>query len=214
MRRTVERGVDTAYMVIEEYMLHGREAAGRHRGRRRAQGSDATGHGQQGESSYTAAWNALAPLAAPLIQILRQLVGGAAASGAGIATDWLNQLMSGQQRSGSNPVVAVQVSSRVQTEVTVNLQPGADSQNLKADPLVHTERRDAPPLVSIALESRAGQVRVRLTVPNDQPAGTYIGALHDVTGAKRGELRVEIAAVPWRTTPATAKKKANGRGIR
>ena len=214
MRRTVERGVDTAYKVIDEYMLHGRQAAGRHHGRRGAQGSDATGDGQQAWNNYSAAWKALTPLAAPLIQILRQLAGGAAASGAGIASDWLNQLMPGQQRNGSNTVVAVQVSSRAQTEVTVDLQPGADSQNLKADPLVHTERRDAPPLVSIALESRAGQIRVRVTVPNDQPAGTYVGALHDVTGVKRGELRVAIAAAPWRAAQATAKKKANGSGVR
>ena len=211
MRRTVERGVDTAYMVIEEYMRHGRQAAGRQHEQRAADWGATKLNGHQ-NASIAAGWKALAPLAAPLMQVLRQLTGGAAASGASIATDWINQLVSGQASNAAQPAIAVQVSAQAQTEVTVKLQPGADSHGLRAEPLVHTDRKDAPPLVSIGLESKAGQVRVRLTVPNDQPAGSYVGALRDTSGTERGELRVEISAPPWNAARPSVKKKVSARG--
>lgn len=211
MRRTVERGVDTAYMVIEEYMRHGRQAAGRQQQRSATEGGEAKLNGQH-SGSIAAGWKALAPLAAPLMQVLRQLTTGTAASSAGIAADWINQFVSGQASQTSQPAIAIQVSAQAQTEVTVQLLPGADAHNLSAEPLVHTDRQDAPPLVSLGLESKAGRVRVRLTVPNDQPAGTYAGALYDETGTKRGELRVEILPPPWRAARPSAKKKASERG--
>jgi hypothetical protein len=189
----VERGVETAYMVIEEYMLRGQRAAGRHKDRSNGEqpmnDKPPFGGGPGPFGPFT-------PMMAPWVQMMRLWTDTMwAFTGQTGGADWMNQFMPGMAAwtGGANRcVVSVQVSSQQPAEVTVDLQPGADNLNLTAAPLIHSEDQDVPPLLGTAISCESGHVRVRVTVPNDQPPGSYAGALQDAAGFKRGELRVEI----------------------
>ena len=90
----------------------------------------------------------------------------------------------------------MEVSSQSPAEVVVGIDPGAEYTKLTPDPLVHDTDPSVPALVGTSIESEPGVVRVRIAVPNDQPAGRYVGAIIDATGGRRGELVVHLKAPP------------------
>jgi hypothetical protein len=212
VKGAVERGVETAYMVIEEYMLRGQEAASQYRQRtERPHMND--------EQQRFNAWNApgpMGPLMAPWMswmQLMRLWADAMAAFGAGggPAADFWMRLMSGSS-GGLRPKTAVEVSSESPTELMVAVDLGAECSKLTAEPLGHATDKDVPPLAGVSIETSPEVIRVRLSVPNDQPGGQYRGALKDERGMKRGELVATVkppAAVP-RPAPrprARARKK-------
>jgi len=219
----VERGVETAYTVIEEYMLRGRETA-----RRFQQGTPGRtdmNEGRQGENRpyenpwLSAQWSApMSMMMAPWMPMMKMWQESMAtfAQGTPMASmaEWMNAFTPGAAYGRSNGTsVIVQVSSQAPAAVTVELDAGAESMKLSAAPLQHASSRSAPALVGIRIDSKDGVARVRITVPTDQPAGLYRGQIQDDTGMRRGQLSLEIesgapAAAAKKTTRARPRKKA------
>lgn len=217
VRGAVERGVDTAYMVIEEYMLRGRQAAGRNHERRNGRhemNDERHGGSNSSNGGFGAGpWGAMNPMTA-WMQMMRMwtdsmssLIPGAN----GFATDWMTQFMPGAAMWGGSPArasIAVQVSSSYPVEVRADLDGGAEYSILSAEPLKMRSDEDAT--LAVTLRSTPGLVRIGVTVPNGQPGGRYTGAVHDASGAKRGEITVDIESTATRARPA-AKKQARKR---
>ena len=202
VRGAVERGVNTAYTVIEEYMLRGRQSAGQYHARNH--GSD----DMNGERQNGGGWPPLGGMGAmnpmePWLAMMRlwgNTMSAFVPGGAALGGDWMNQFMPGMCPPGFPPAsrmkVSVQLSSKSPAEVTVDLPPCPEHLKLTAEPLVHAGGASAPPLIHTRIDHQLGHVRVSLTIPTDQPAGRYHGAINDSLGVRRGELVVEIEAAP------------------
>lgn len=219
----LERGVETAYMVVEEYMLRGRQAADRrHAGHDRHErptmnndrgnSDDGGGYGDgfRGQS------DPFPPGMMPFIQMMRMWADSMSLfmPGGAMMANWMNQFTPGAGAWAGTPTttraITVHVSSRDPAEVTVDLESGAEYARLRVEPLTSLDDLDAPPLASVGFECTPGHVRVRVTVPNDQPVGEYLGDIFDATGSRRGELRVLLekpagAAKPRPAARATRK---------
>jgi hypothetical protein len=193
VKGVVERSVDTAYTVIDEYMTRGRNAAGR-----RSQRTDGR-NGMSQDPQFSTPWGPSSDLMAPWWQMMRMWAEGMAAFmsvGPGPATAWLNAFAPGGTGWAGSPSqaprVEVRVSSKRTAVVTVSLQPGADSMQLTADPPAATGNAKKPPPLDITFESLPGVVRVSVTVPDDQPADSYTFTIRDRDHCQRGELRVDV----------------------
>jgi len=195
MKGAVERGVETAYMVIEEYMSRGREAAmNRINGDRPMSEKDPYGSA----GPWMDPWAAMAPMMAPWIQMMRMWADTMSRMG-WPGSAWPNPVAPGGP--GARPggsAVSVQVTSTRPARVTVALTPGSEGLPLTASPLEYAGAGDAEPLENVVVETLPGDVRVSLTVPDAQPAGRYAAGLHDASGFRRGELTVEIEDVKKR----------------
>jgi hypothetical protein len=220
VRGAVERGVDTAYMVIEEYMLRGRQAAGRNHERRN--GRHEMNDERQGASGYQnngfgGPWGVMNPMMAPWMQMMRMwtenmssLMPGAN----GIAADFMSQFMPGAAMWGgaaARSSISVQVSSPYPVEVKADFDAGSEYSMLTADPLKISGGEDAT--LTATLKCSPGLVRISLTVPSGQAGGRYTGAVHDAAGVKRGEITVEVTSSAAKARPA-AKKRARKGGAR
>jgi hypothetical protein len=196
MQGAVERGVETAYTVIEDYMRRGQQAAGRYRDRtqgERAMNGDnySNGYGPNG-------YGPMGAMMAPWMQAMRlwaETMSALIPGGAAMGAQWMNAFtspMSGAQAAGG---VAVRITSKTPAEVSIDLDPRAYCIPLKASPLVHSTTPDtAPALVAVDLQYVDSRCRVSIAVPNDQPAGSYSGAILDTAGLQRGTLRVMLEA--------------------
>jgi hypothetical protein len=203
VRGAVERGVDTAYTVIEEYMLRGRQAAGRNHERRngRHEMNDERHGGSNASNGGFGAgpWGAMNPMAV-WMQMMRawtdsmsSMIPGAN----GLASDWMSQFMPGAAMWGGSSArasISVQVSSQYPVEVKADLDSGAEYSMLTAEPLKMRSDEDAT--LAVTLKCTPGLVRIGVTVPNGQAGGRYTGAVNDASGAKRGEITVDIES--WR----------------
>src|SRR6185436_16198621 len=92
VKGAVERGVDTAYAVIDEYMTRGRNAADR-----RSQSTDGR-NGMSQDPQFSTPWGPGSDLLAPWWQMMRIWAEGMAAfmpGGAGPATAWANAFVPG-----------------------------------------------------------------------------------------------------------------------
>jgi hypothetical protein len=213
-RGVVEFGVQTAYTVIDEYMRRGREAADRHR-----EGPNWRGDMNDNRYNYGnpgMAYGPMWPLIAPWMQMMQAwtCAMGAFVPGAAAPQPW--NAYATREREGCAPAVSavpkvsVRVRSQYQTEVYACIDAGADAVPLTADPLETVDVQEYPPLRSVTIKCDAGHVHVQVTVPTDQPAGRYIGAIRDAAGCKRGELTLEIwnpPAPPARPRPRREPKR-------
>lgn len=188
-----ERGVQTAYTVIEEYLARGRDAARRL--------DTAATNGASGEpapgapwAGWAGAWGPMAPVmsqaAGPWMQVMRmwtdsmtQFVPGGAQA--------VNQVMSAMM-GGPRPATAhrVLVASRRPCTVTLVLDPGSDPQGLAAVPV----NPAGATCGTVAFAVVDGQGTLRVTVDDAAPGGTYRGDVHDAAGTRRGELTVTVEA--------------------
>lgn len=195
IRGTVERSVETAYQVIEEYMLRGRQAAGRHHetrnGRDRMSDDTSNGHGQRpGGIGFD-------PMQ-PWMQMMRlwtdTMTTMMPAAAAMMPTNLMSQFMPGAApfaNAYQRAKLSVSVTSENPVEVSVDLDPGAEYASLTVDPLARAES-GAPKIASTSVACDAGRVTLRVTVPKDQPSGRYTGAVLDATGTRRGEVTVVV----------------------
>jgi hypothetical protein len=89
--------------------------------------------------------------------------------------------------------IPVTISSLRPTLHTLKLDPGAESRPLEACQLWARDRAK-PPLMDAAFAAGSdGKVFLRIRVPDDQPADTYLGVVCDrTTGEPLGTLSVEI----------------------
>src|SRR5437879_799582 len=93
----LERGVETAYMVVEEYLLRGRQAAGRRSNS--ANSANGDGHGRPDMSNdkpgnshpNSNQWGQLPPMMMPFMQMMRMWTDGMSqlVPGGGMAADWM-----------------------------------------------------------------------------------------------------------------------------
>ncbi len=198
LRGTVERGVETAYAVIDEYMTRGREAAG---GYHQRMGDGQMDRNQTG-GPWGAAWGpAMNPMMAPWVNMMylwAQTMGAFTQPFAGSpATPW-GPPNPCAPTAGVSPAISVQVKSDKPAEVSVQLDPGTDQMTLAADPLnLAPAGGDAgvAPLGSTAFDSKPGHVRFRIAIPATQPDGTYTGNVHDTAGIVRGRVSVIITSI-------------------
>ena len=195
VRGAVECGVQTAYTVIDEYMRRGHEAAGRNR--ERSNGRGEMNDDRQNFGNWSAAWGPMSPLMAQWTSAMRMWAEAWSTFVPGVASQqpWNFGAMgfAPPSTTAATPKVSVQVSSQYPTEVTASVYPGADAMTLAAEPLQMPDGSGAPSLVGVAITCSPGCVRVSVTVPSDQPAGCYVGAINDAGGKKCGDLRVVIS---------------------
>jgi hypothetical protein len=193
IRGAVERGVDTAYTVIEEYMLRGRQAAGRHHERKN--GSSDMGDDRNYRRNGWTSGGDYPPLLEPWMQMMRMWTDSMAAFMPGPA-GFPNPFAPRGSSSGAKATVSVQVASRQPAEVVVDIDPGYERATLTAEPLLHVERALGARIVDFTVECRDGHVRVHLSAADNQPGGTYEADLRGTDGVRRGTVRVDIQAVP------------------
>jgi hypothetical protein len=95
-------------------------------------------------------------------------------------------------RTASVLSVAIESSRRV--EATIELLPGASPAGLTASPLLSIDR-DIPPIREVSIEAveDRSQLRVRIEVPDEQPAGVYNGMLLDLAAQRPcGTITVQV----------------------
>jgi hypothetical protein len=89
--------------------------------------------------------------------------------------------------------VSVEVASSRPAEVCVDLPERALSPSLFAQPLHAVDGEGKPPLSAVQLELVDGGLKVQVTVPKDQPAGAYTGAIVvRAKGRAAGTLTVTV----------------------
>jgi len=187
----LERGIRTAYDVIEEYMRRGYEAAGNNQHQ-----SDMRGQMNYNRTNYNSWQNPWGPMGMLTEQWLMAMrtwtdVMSAFVSGCPPQQAW-NPAGTCRPNEATVPTVSVEVTSQRPTEVTANLSPCADVIELAADSL-QAAGFDAPPIKHVSIVREPGRVRVRVRVAADQPAGCYRGAIRNKADTCIvGELTVRI----------------------
>ncbi len=81
--------------------------------------------------------------------------------------------------SAARVAISVEISASQPAEVIVELGDRTPSASLAAQPLQAIDGEGKPPLSAVTLELRDGKLCVTVTVPRDQPAGAYTGAIVD-----------------------------------
>jgi hypothetical protein len=110
---------------------------------------------------------------------------------------WMDLLFPASNSSRNSDLrssdIPVTIFSSRPTLHTLNLNPRAESHKLEACQLWSRDRAK-PPLMDAAFASGSdGKVFLRVRVPDDQPADTYLGVVCDrTTGEPLGTLSVEI----------------------
>src|SRR5580765_983710 len=108
VKGVVERGVDTAYTVVDEYMARGRNAAGR-----QSQWTDGR-NGMSQDPQFSTPWGSSSDLMAPWWQMMRMWAEGMAAFvPGGPAMAWLNAFVPGGTGWAGSPSQAPRVEVRV-----------------------------------------------------------------------------------------------------
>lgn len=204
VKDVVDRGVDTAYMVIEEYMLRGRKAAGRHHERKNGSGTMGDGPPHDHENDWMSAYGPMAPFMAPFMapwvasmklwtdSMAQMMPGGPAAGRA-----WMEQMMAtGAPWWGAGaalaPRLSYEVSSAEPAEVSATLDSTAYFAKLSVHALVPCGDIKGEAIKDVGISSASGHVCVRVTVPAGQASGRYHGQIHDEHGTRRGEVTLEL----------------------
>jgi hypothetical protein len=177
---TVERGVETAYAVIEEYMLRGRQAAGGYHERtgETDMNRNQFGGGQWGGGQWGGMNNPMMNPWMNMMSLWAQTMGAFMQQGQA-GGDWSSCAPAGCAPPGSPAHVSIQVMT------------------LTADPLTLTA--DVAPITTTAFDCHPGHVRFRIVVPPTQPTGVYTGVVRDSARLERG--RVVVTITP-QSTPA------------
>jgi hypothetical protein len=90
--------------------------------------------------------------------------------------------------NGTSSQISVEIEARGRSRVTLDLGANASTNNL-AVPALYSLDGDSAPLTQISFAPHA----LRVTIPDDQPAGTYTGVVVDPkTNEPRGTLSVQL----------------------
>jgi hypothetical protein len=169
----VARSVELGYRVVDEYVRQGQKAAARLTGG--AGDAEAVTSDMQELSARMAQYASdLTGLWFQTIDAMLANAGGGARPAAPAPSP------AAVAGAPAEPVrVRVELASVQPVEVGLDLRPGTGSRPL----IVHALRAvdpDRPPIaVSVIPDSEKGAVRLRVHVPDDQPAGVYSGLLID-----------------------------------
>lgn len=196
----VERGVDTAYTVIDAYLRRGQQAAQRQQPFE-AQGAarpfvapDPLSAWPKGVSA--ALGQTASSIAGPWLQLARAWVDGLAALAPlagrmGAAVDPAGTAAS-RAAAGPRAKVTIEFVSRRLAEVEVSLEPGADLVNLHA-----AWSRDGQPATApgeLVFHSAPGHVHVRVAVSDAASTGRHHAAVVDGGGQVWGSAAIKIAS--------------------
>jgi len=203
VKDVIDRGVDTAYMVIEEYMLRGRKAAGRHHERKN--GSGTMGTQPPHENDWTSAFGPTSPLMAPWIASMKLWTDAMSQMTPGSA--WMEQMMAaGAPWWGAgaalSPRLSFEVSSADPAEISATLDPMAYFAKLSVQALVPADDTTGDAIKDVGISSASGHVCVRVTVPAGQATGRYQSEIRDEQGMRRGGVTLVLK------TPAGAAPTA------
>ncbi len=208
VRGAVERGVETAYLVIDEYMRRGREAAGRYyerttgsNGTGGTNGSDAMNDRTKFDADWTRVMTQVPPFLAPWILAQRMWMDALTSwipAGQAVSRAWLYPMMPGGSFWPWMPSpnrISYQVQSSQPAEVSATVDFVAPQDRLSVGDLKPTgEGAAGPPISGVGIALASGHVRVDVTVPPGQAAGTYVGDIQDDRGNKRGTVTVVVGA--------------------
>lgn len=198
-----ERGVQTAYAVIEEYVARGREAARQYQ-QSTLGGPQMSDNRSQFGNGMGGAWGPMAATMTPMLGTWLSLAKMWSESMAPFVpggSTVMNQMMSAWGvpgvGAGARPVNArhrVQVTSKQPATVTLQLDPDAEYMMLRVATLVSAKGGQG--LTGATISCKNGVATVSLTVPETWPTGTFVGPITDEGGNRRGELQVEVSAAP------------------
>jgi hypothetical protein len=198
MNDVVERSVDTAYMVIDEYMERGRAAA-----RLQTERTDGRDEMSTDDPLYTNPFGVTSELMAPWVQLMRMWANGVASlvpGGSSAVNTWMNAFTpAGMAWAGMtmDTKVAVRVKSIQEVAVTVDLTPGAGALKLRAERVGQKGKSASAPKVDADLVSTApGLVTVTVTVPDGQPKGLVSFTIRDSSNQPRGTMQVNVLPDP------------------
>jgi len=218
-RGAVERGVETAYAVVDEYMRRGRTAASQRRNGNSGNsgnpvnygnfGGGSVGHQHGGYStggggagngggpfnSGGGPWGggnmSSNPMFAPWIQMMRMWTDSMMAF---MPTGAPNPFAMWTGAAQPRPAIAVRTASVNPAEVTVTLDAGAEWLLLRVDALENPDEPGASSIAAPTITCEPGRVSVHVSVPASQTAGHYHGTIRDSGGVRRGELCVDVEA--------------------
>lgn len=188
-----ERGVHTAYTVLDEYLARGKEAAKRYE-------MPTPGSPTMSDQRQNGMWNAFGPMgpmmaqaAGPWMQVARmwsdsmsQFVPG----GQQAVSQWMAMWPGMPGASSAGARTAVRIASARPATVQVSLSPDAEYMTL-ASSLTSSA---GGTLGGVTITTKEGQVLISVTVADSQAPGLYRGSIVDGGGNPRGELTVDIAA--------------------
>jgi hypothetical protein len=207
-----ERGVHTAYAVIDDYLARGRAAAERQKphmnGRNSMNGNGYDGNGTQGwgpwgpmNNPFTAPFTSqmtppfMTPLMAPWVQMMR-MWGEAMSAFVPGGAQAMNQMMGawGGVMGVGGTHCAVSVASRMPTRVIVHVEPGTRLETLRAEELRPGAGTAGLAFAGASLSTQDGRLTADIRVPADQPPGTYVAQIVDEGRYGRGTITVELHA--------------------
>lgn len=202
-RGILEGGVRSAYAVIDEYMRCGYETARNLHGDPNKRGDMSDNDPNYG-NRYNP-WGPMAPLVEPWMMATQAWMNAWSAFFPGAWPQAWNPANFGAgfgyptgaqsaapPSQGTAPNVCVQLDSDRPTEVTANLNPGADLLALKVDSL--KAEGCAEPIDDVWITSQPGRVRVSVKVEPSLPAGTYSGVIRKADRSVAGKLVVIVGA--------------------
>jgi hypothetical protein len=180
----VQRGMEFAYQVVDEYLRQGQAFA------RTAAEPPAAGVRSPADMGPLA--ERMLRYGTELSTMWTEMMGGLA-GGAGVGPP-------GRDRSwrptppANHPLrVTVELEARRRTSVALELT-ATPPRTVKVSPLEGGRRARALPAVTAA-RAQDGSLRLVVRVPDRQPAGTYVGQLSDAEdGAPLGRLTVRVAS--------------------
>jgi len=205
MQGFVERGVDTAYTVIDAYMRRGQQAAQRQQPFDPPAAPGAAAGAGAWPQTATAAWGQTASsIAEPWMQLARAWADGLAAlaplaSRIGAGINPAAMPAGATAAAGPRAKLTIEFLSPQMAQVEVALEPGADLAALHAD-----WSRDGQPAAapgSFAFHCVPGHVHLRLALAEAAAPGRHQAAVADGHGQVWGSVAVTIAP---RAAPAAA----------
>ena len=145
------------------------------------------------DSRYTNPFGVTSDLMAPWVQLMRMWASGVASfvpGGPSAVNTWMSAFTPvGMAWAGMtmDTKVEVRVTSKQLVAVTVDLPPGAEALELRAEPVGKKKSG-----VDVALVGKRGLVLVTVKVQDDQPKGSVSYTIRDSSDQHRGTLQVNV----------------------
>lgn len=208
MNDALERGVRTAYTVIDEYMRRGYEDA---RKQRTSESSSGENMSQSKNNPYPN--NPWVSFGMPMNMWMNAMRAWSEAwmtmmpnmMPPGMMPPWMMPGFPGAAMGyGASPATAgyrinVSSSSAAAVSASLNLMPGADCRGLRLGVLRPEQGQATPPIASISPDSQ-GTLSISINVPAKQEAGRFFADVLSPDGALTGRFSLDIDFPPPSTT--------------
>ena len=196
-RGVIERGVAGAYALIDEYLMLGRAAAGRHHQHEHQQGSETMHDRSRQGGDWNAGWGSYPPGMAPWMIAGRMWA------------DWMSYWVPtgrGMSRDGCQdrqpcgchghdpcPRITYTVASKRRVKIWARIDADAHCAHLKAEALTMDSAGKKQSIGSPTISTSGGEVAVTVDVPDKAASGVYIAYIADTKDGRRcGQVTLEI----------------------